>query len=1010
MADYKSCVGYFSVVLIGILSFNVVGIFTKENVLLDTSKVISGDLNWTKKIVPADPPDQLNGGWNEVTTYLINLRLDPYKIHTSCHVDSKNVNNWLRTPFIDVGNANSLFIDMTFTMRRCVKHTDPEKIQSCRETFNLYSYQADRDIANNEMPTWDDASYSLVDIIPAHLLAESANDVRLNNVTKFVPLRKGVRGIYFAFQDTGACVSLVVVKVYFKLCPNITRSFAFFSETPTGELQTSSVPKDGVCVAHSMRVQSPLYYCMSDGTWDIPQGGCQCDPGYEGVNDQQCVGCSVNTFKWETGNSSCQPCPEHSYTDATRSKECQCYNSYYRADTDSKSMPCTQPPSAPRSITVVTVSDTMVQLSWLPPDKLGGRTDTVYRVDCPKCSLDVMYSPRADSFNSTSVELKRLQPSTTYVVKIYAENGVSSLSSPEQPKYLQHEFTTEATIAEIYDIKLTDYGDDFLTIEWKVKGNQDSLDSQVLQYEVRNGPRGEKPVSNFTTTATISFKDLFKDQEYEIRIKGETRKGWGEFSSPFFARTGTPYDSKNQTEEPGTPLEIIIGAIVAVIVCMAIAGLMVFILINRIRRQEGKNPDLDGPYHHVTVPLFQPSGTIKSYVDPHTYEDPNQAVREFTREIDASHISIDSVIGGGEFGDVCKGKLRVPSRPEMTVAIKTLKPGATDKNRLDFLTEASIMGQFDDPNVIFLEGVVTKTSPIMIVTEYMANGSLDSFLRKNDGQLSVIQLVGMMRGIASGMKYLSEMGYVHRDLAARNILCNESLVCKVADFGLSREVDVDTTEGAYTTKGGKIPVRWTAPEAITFRKFTSASDAWSFGVVMWEVISYGERPYWNWSNQDVIKAVEKGYRLPPPMECPEAIHQLMLDCWQKERGHRPKFVAIVKSLDKLIRAPELLRKMAKPKPHVFVDNTPPEVANNFASVEEWLVAIKMDRYRDNFMSAGVTSMDQVLRITVKDLETIGVSLLGHQKKIINSVQTLRAQLLGPQVQLPHMHMSEGFLV
>ncbi|KAH3827017.1 hypothetical protein DPMN_128945, partial [Dreissena polymorpha] len=229
--------------------------------------------------------------------------------------------------------------------------------------------------------------------------------------------------------------------------------------------------------------------------------------------------CSVNTFKWETGNSSCQPCPEHSYTDATRSKECQCYNSYYRADTDSKSMPCTQPPSAPRSITVVTVSDTMVQLSWLPPDKLGGRTDTVYRVDCPKCSLDVMYSPRADSFNSTSVELKRLQPSTTYVVKIYAENGVSSLSSPEQPKYLQHEFTTEATIAEIYDIKLTDYGDDFLTIEWKVKGNQDSLDSQVLQYEVRNGPRGEKPVSNFTTTATISFKDLFKDQEYEIRVK-----------------------------------------------------------------------------------------------------------------------------------------------------------------------------------------------------------------------------------------------------------------------------------------------------------------------------------------------------------------------------------------------------------------------------------------------------------------------------------------------------------
>lgn len=181
-----------------------------------------------------------------------------------------------------------------------------------------------------------------------------------------------------------------------------------------------------------------------------------------------------------------------------------------------------------------------------------------------------------------------------------------------------------------------------------------------------------------------------------------------------------------------------------------------------------------------TLPLFtqpphhlNPNGTIRAYVDPHMYEDPKQAVREFTREIDASHITIETVIGGGEFGDVCKGTLRLPFRPSpdnngqltqsiMSVAIKTLKPGATEKNKLDFLTEASIMGQFDDPNVIHLEGVVTRSQPAMIITEYMANGSLDSFLRANDGQFVVIQLVGMLRGIASGMKYLAEMNYVHR--------------------------------------------------------------------------------------------------------------------------------------------------------------------------------------------------------------------------------------------------------
>lgn len=326
-------------------------------------------------------------------------------------------------------------------------------------------------------------------------------------------------------------------------------------------------------------------------------------------------------------------------------------------------------------------------------------------------------------------------------------------------------------------------------------------------------------------------------------------------------------------------------------------------------------------------------------------------------------------------------KLPPDGRTEIDVAIKTLKPGSADKARNDFLTEASIMGQFEHPNVIFLQGVVTKSNPVMIITEFMENGSLDTFLRANDGKFQVLQLVGMLRGIASGMQYLAEMNYVHRDLAARNVLVNAALVCKIADFGLSREIE-SATEGAYTTrvsvistlfvfvgrspfgsphhlsshrlarcarivfrlarrarivfylasrntrfaslkyriliktvysgkKGGKIPVRWTAPEAIAFRKFTSASDVWSMGIVCWEVMSYGERPYWNWSNQDVIKSIEKGYRLPAPMDCPEAIYQLMLDCWQKERTHRPTFANLTQTLDKLIRSPDTLRKIAQ---------------------------------------------------------------------------------------------------
>ncbi|PIO39232.1 hypothetical protein AB205_0168150, partial [Aquarana catesbeiana] len=190
---------------------------------------------------------------------------------------------------------------------------------------------------------------------------------------------------------------------------------------------------------------------------------------------------------------------------------------------------------------------------------------------------------------------------------------------------------------------------------------------------------------------------------------------------------------------------------------------------------------------------------LRTYVDPHTYEDPSQAVHEFAKELDSACISIDKVIGAGEFGEVCSGRLKLPSKKEISVAIKTLKVGYTEKQRRDFLSEASIMGQFEHPNIIRLEGVVTKSKPVMIVTEYMENGSLDTFLRKHDAQFTVIQLVGMLRGIASGMKYLSDMGYVHRDLAARNILINSNLVCKVSDFGLSRVLE-DDPEAAYTTR------------------------------------------------------------------------------------------------------------------------------------------------------------------------------------------------------------------
>lgn len=171
------------------------------------------------------------------------------------------------------------------------------------------------------------------------------------------------------------------------------------------------------------------------------------------------------------------------------------------------------------------------------------------------------------------------------------------------------------------------------------------------------------------------------------------------------------------------------------------------------------------------IPAYQNNNGLgkpfKPYVDPTTYANHNDALAEFTNEIPVENVEVTRTIGAGEFGEVCSGRLKVENVyggvVQQIVAVKTLLPGSSDKAKADFLAEASIMGQFEHENVIRLVGVVTKSEPVMILTEYMLNGSLDKFLRFNDnGSLTVLQLVQMMHGVSCGMKYLTDKGFVHR--------------------------------------------------------------------------------------------------------------------------------------------------------------------------------------------------------------------------------------------------------
>ncbi|XP_067213731.1 ephrin type-B receptor 1 isoform X12 [Linepithema humile] len=890
----------------------------EQVVLLDTTT--EEKLDWTR--YPFGPQAS-TPGWVEESFTNFDKGIN-WRSYVVCDVAYNNVNNWLWTPFVERGPANRMYIEIKFTTRDCSLF--PGNALSCKETFSLLYYEFDA--ATKEPPPWEPDSYKLIGrIAPGEGRFNMNSEVTINTEIKSIPVTK--KGVYFAFRDQGACISILAIKVYYISCPEIAVNFSRYPATPTGKEVTVIEQTVGTCVPNAVKIQEPTSLCKGDGKWYLHSGGCHCKPGFQAdVDKQECKECPIGKFKHVAGAEPCEPCPEHSKASDYGFTECRCDAGYYRAGKDPKNMPCTKPPSAPQNLTVNFVDQSTVILSWNAPHMQGGRTDTTYRVACDACSVGVKYIPsNPDIFNDTKITITGLNAVTTYRFQVFAENGVTPLSG--KAEYVDITVTTEASVPSLVsNVRITSVKSSELSISWDAPVTEVGVsgDSDLVErYEVRCYPRYDDATNATviqTSELSATFKGLKSSTDYAIQVRAKTTRGWGEYTPVVFKKTPHAIGPDYIGEEDNMQVRIIAGAIVAVVVLLVIIIIMtVLILRSRAsdecnKKQPSDCDTLEYRNGEVGVAAAGAGGAggagARSYVDPHTYEDPNQAVREFAREIDAGYITIEAIIGGGEFGDVCRGKLKLPpdGRTEIDVAIKTLKPGSADKARNDFLTEASIMGQFEHPNVIFLQGVVTKSNPVMIITEFMENGSLDTFLRANDGKFQVLQLVGMLRGIASGMQYLAEMNYVHRDLAARNVLVNAALVCKIADFGLSREIE-SATEGAYTTRGGKIPVRWTAPEAIAFRKFTSASDVWSMGIVCWEVMSYGERPYWNWSNQDVIKSIEKGYRLPAPMDCPEAIYQLMLDCWQKERTHRPTFANLTQTLDKLIRSPDTLRKIAQ---------------------------------------------------------------------------------------------------
>ncbi|PSN39583.1 Ephrin type-A receptor 5 [Blattella germanica] len=392
-------------------------------------------------------------------------------------------------------------------------------------------------------------------------------------------------------------------------------------------------------------------------------------------------------------------------------------------------MPCTQPPTAPQNLTVGFVDQSTVVLSWTPPHFQGGRVDTVYRVVCDSCGPGVSYIPNTEVFNDTKVTITGLNPVTTYRFQVFAENGITELAG--ESDYVDITVTTEASVpSSITKVKFTSVKSTEISLEWDSPLTNDGTDSEndiVEMYEVRCFTRHDdgNASSILTKEQQTTFTGLRQRTEYGFQVRAKTTHGWGEFSQTLFKTTGQVMGTAIVGDDDNMQVRIIATVIVVVVMFLVVIIIVAVLFFRRRgsdecnKKQPSDCDTLEYRNGEVTTPLFTAVGaSSRTYIDPHTYEDPNQAVREFAREIDASCITIEAIIG----------------------------------------------------------------KDIFIFRQYLYH------------------------------------------------------------FRIS---------------------------------------------------------------QSYLKM------LPAPMDCPEAIYQLMLDCWQKERTHRPSFASIVKTLDKLIRCPDTLRKIAQ---------------------------------------------------------------------------------------------------
>ncbi|GIY01071.1 ALK tyrosine kinase receptor [Caerostris darwini] len=357
--------------------------------------------------------------------------------------------------------------------------------------------------------------------------------------------------------------------------------------------------------------------------------------------------------------------------------------------------------------------------------------------------------------------------------------------------------------------------------------------------------------------------------------------------------------------------KLLVVVILGVVIAFSLVTVFAFYATSKYRKvphpRDVSNQPLNSPDEQLSRLRAGVAGGMISENNPN-YEFGGDTITERDlKTIHREHLTLLHALGQGAFGEVYEGTLKTPDG-EMPVAVKTLPEISTQQAANEFLMEAFIMSKFIHPNIVSFIGVCIDKMPRFIVLELLPGGDLKNFLREcrpcpnKPSNIKISDLLKLAIDVAKGCQYLEENHFIHRDIAARNCLLTSkgaNRVVKIADFGMARDI---------YRKGGKamLPVKWMPPEAFLDGIFTSKTDVWSYGVLLWEVISLGYMPYPGRGNQEVMQLITSGGRLEPPTNCPDPVYHIMTQCWNPRPEERPNFSTIIERLGYCMQDPDVI--------------------------------------------------------------------------------------------------------